>query len=318
MPITPRCHPSPSTTSRRASHSSESVARRVSIAASARASVSRRSRLSRSSLPASSLARAASRVQNSSMMSDATSMRPAALMRGATRNAISNAVIGFEAGSSCAAANIARNPAPTGRRSSRRPSAAITRFSPRSGTASAIVAMAAILRKLGKSLSRVRSASCRSSRACASLSAIAAPAQRFFRIAASVLIGIENRERTRDRVINLREVVIRNDQVKAKLSCSLCLGECAHPGVNGNDEADAIGIRGLEHCRLQAVSLANPMRNVKAHRAAKHFNGGLEQYHCGCSVNVVVAVQQDRLFARDGALNALDGSLHAQHQQGVV
>ncbi len=66
-----------------------------------------------------------------------------------------------------------------GPRSSRRPSAAMVRFSPRSGTASAMVAMAAILRKLGSVFSRVRMGSWRSSKAWASLSAMAAPQSDF-------------------------------------------------------------------------------------------------------------------------------------------
>ena len=55
----------------------------------------------------------------------------------------------------------------------------MVRFSPRNGTASAMVAMAAILRKLGRVFSRIRTGSRRSSNACASLSAMAAP-QRLF------------------------------------------------------------------------------------------------------------------------------------------
>ena len=52
-------------------------------------------------------------------------------------------------------------------------------FAAGAGTASAMVAMAAILRKLGRVFSRARSGSRRSSSACASLSAMAAP-QRLF------------------------------------------------------------------------------------------------------------------------------------------
>ena len=145
----------------------------------AAASTSRRSRLRRSSLAANSAARLESRVVKSSMTSEATSMRPAALMRGARRKATSKPVSGLAAGSSAAAAKSARRPAPMGWRSSRRPSAAMVRFSPRSGTASAMVAMAAILRKLGRVFSRARAGSRRSSRAWASLSAMAAPQSDF-------------------------------------------------------------------------------------------------------------------------------------------
>ncbi len=106
-------------------------------------------------------------------------MRPAALMRGARRKATSKPVSCLAAGSRAAAANSARRPAPTGWRSSRRPRAAMTRFSPRSGTASAMVAMAASFKKLGRVFSRVRAWSRRSSSAWASFSAMAAPQSNF-------------------------------------------------------------------------------------------------------------------------------------------
>ena len=106
-------------------------------------------------------------------------MRPAALMRGARRNATSKPVIALAAGSSAAAAKSARSPGPAGRRSSRSPKAAMTRFSPFSGTASAMVAMAAIFKKLGRVFSRVRAGSRRSSSACASFIAMAAPQRNF-------------------------------------------------------------------------------------------------------------------------------------------
>ena len=141
--------------------------------------MSRRSRFRRSSLAASSAARAGSRVQKSSITSEAISMRPAALMRGASRKATSIPVSCLAAGSRAAAANSALRPAPTGLRSSLRPRAAMTRFSPRRGTASAMVAMAAIFRKLGRVFSRVRWGSRCASTAWASLSAMAAPQSDF-------------------------------------------------------------------------------------------------------------------------------------------
>ena len=54
---------------------------------------------------------------------------------------------------------------------------------------------------------------------------------------------------------------------------------------------------------------------MKAHYAAEHFDGGLEQHHGGGAVDVVVAVEQDGLARGDGALQAVDGRIHAQHQQ---
>jgi len=55
----------------------------------------------------------------------------------------------------------------------------MARFSPQRGTASAMVAMAAIFKKLGRVFSRVRAVSRRSRTAWASLSAMAAPQRDF-------------------------------------------------------------------------------------------------------------------------------------------
>ena len=60
------------------------------------------------------------------------------------------------------------------------------------------------------------------------------------------------------------------------------------------------------------------MRHVEAHGAAKHLDGGFQQHHGGGAVHVVVAVEQDGLASRDGALHALDGRVHSQHQHGIV
>ena len=70
--------------------------------------------------------------------------------------------------------------------------------------------------------------------------------------------------------------------------------------------------------RLQAVAFAEPVRNMKANRAAEHLDRRLQQHNGSSSVDVVVAVQQDRLFARDGCFDAFYRGDHAHHQQGIV
>jgi hypothetical protein len=57
---------------------------------------------------------------------------------------------------------------------------------------------------------------------------------------------------------------------------------------------------------------------MKADLAAEHLDGGLEQDHGGGAVHVVVAVEKHRLARGDGALQALDGRGHAQHEEGIV
>ncbi len=137
-----------------------SVSNWASIASSALASVARRSSFRRLSFSASSVARGWSFVRKSSTTSLAMSIRPAALIRGARRKPTSVAV-GARFDGICATCMRARRPGWTGLRSSRRPSVAMTRFSPSRGTESAMVAMATSFKKEGIRL-RLRRRRCAS------------------------------------------------------------------------------------------------------------------------------------------------------------
>jgi hypothetical protein len=69
---------------------------------------------------------------------------------------------------------------------------------------------------------------------------------------------------------------------------------------------------------LQAVAFAQAVRHMEADGSAEHLDGGLQQHHGRGAVHVVVAVKKHRLAERDGALQAVDGRGHAQHELGVV
>ena len=150
-----------------------SPAIRSSIEATMRRSSSWRSPFSLSRRTAISRARATSFTLNSSMTSAAMSMRPAALMRGAIRKATSPELSGLPP--SCETSSNAFNPGLTVERNALSPSLAMTRFSPASGTESAMVAMAATFINDSSSGDWSRRESRRSSKACASLNAMPAP-----------------------------------------------------------------------------------------------------------------------------------------------
>ena len=75
----------------------------------------------------------------------------------------------------------------------------MTRFSPRSGTASAMVAMAAILRKLGSSLFAGALGVVALEHRLGQLERDGRAAERLLRIGAAGLVGIENGERNAGR-----------------------------------------------------------------------------------------------------------------------
>ena len=119
----------------------------------------------------------------------------------------------------------------------------MTRFSPFSGTASAMVAMAAILRKLGSSFVARALGVVALEQRLRQFERDGGAAERFFGIAAARLVGIEDRQRRREgHRPPTREVMVGDDEVEAEAPRGFGLREGAHARVHGDDEAHAFGI----------------------------------------------------------------------------
>ncbi len=112
--------------------------------------------------------------------------------------------------------------------------------------------------------------------------------------------------------------MIGDDEVEAEAARGLGFGEGAHSGVDGDDDADALGVGGFEHGRLHAVAVSQAVRDVKTRFAAEHLDGRLEQNDGNRAVDVVVAVEEDRFACGDGVFEAFDGGAHAEHEEGIV
>ncbi len=113
-------------------------------------------------------------------------------------------------------------------------------------------------------------------------------------------------------------MVVGDDEVEAQTAGGFSLGEGSHAGVYCNDEADALGMGRFKDAGLQAVAFAETVGDVEAGRAAKHLDSGLEQDDGGGAVHVVVAVKENRLLGGDGALQPVNGHIHAQHEKWIV
>ena len=131
----------------------------------------------------------------------------------------------------------------------------MVRFSPRRGTASAMVAMAAILRKLGSVLSRVRIAVAPLEQSLRQLERNGSAAEGFLRIGAARLIGIEDGERLWQPFVPVKQMVIGDDEVQAQPVRCFRFSKGAHPGVDGDDQTHTLGAGSLKHVRLQAIAL---------------------------------------------------------------
>ena len=154
-------------------------------------------------------------------------------------------------------ASSARSPAFAGLRSPSSPSLAKMRFSPTSGTASAIVAIATIFRNDGSSRSRPLS----TSSACAILNATPAPHSDLQGYSQPCWFGIHHGE-SLGHALRLRQMMIGDDEIDAATRRSFRGGEGANPGVHADDEPDAAIGRLLDHLVAHAVAFANAVRHV--------------------------------------------------------
>ena len=112
-------------------------------------------------------------------------------------------------------------------------------------------------------------------------------------------------------------MVIGDDEIEPEGFGGLGGGKGADAGIDADDETHALRGCGFEHLIAHTVAFAETMRDVKTDFAAEHFNGCFEQNGGGGAIDVIVAVDQDRLSALYGLLNARNGGGHAEHAVGI-
>jgi hypothetical protein len=113
-------------------------------------------------------------------------------------------------------------------------------------------------------------------------------------------------------------VVIGDDEIEAEAARGFSFSECAHAGVNSDDDADAIGVSRFKDAGLHSVAVAQTMGNVEADKTTEHFDCGFEQDDSDGAVDIVIAVKKDGLACGDGAFEAVDGGGHSEHEKGIV
>ena len=67
------------------------------------------------------------------------------------------------------------------------------------------------------------------------------------------------------------KMVIGDDEVEAEAARGFSFSEGAHAGVDGDDDANAVGVGRFKHARLHAVAVAEAMRDVKARDRRRAF-----------------------------------------------
>ena len=198
---------------------------------------------------------------------------------------------------SCATSSRALSPGFTGDRRPSSPSLAKTRFSPMSGTASAMVAIATIFMNDFSSRSRSFSGIRRSIKPWATLNATPAPHKRLAGISAARLIGIDHGQRGRN-ALRAGKMMVGDDQVHAQAACRFRRSKGADAHIHTDNELDAGSGGPLDDVVTHVIAIADAVRNMEIGGAAAQLNRGLEDDDCGGAIHVVIAINQDRFFVR--------------------
>jgi hypothetical protein len=114
------------------------------------------------------------------------------------------------------------------------------------------------------------------------------------------------------------QVMIGDDYVEPVVARPIKWFMRADAAIDTNDEFVAIGHRSFERGLLNAVTFSKAMGDVKTGVRAEQFERA--QQHCGssCAIDVVIAVDQNRLPAFDCALQASHSLFHAEHAIRLV
>ena len=117
-------------------------------------------------------------------------------------------------------------------------------------------------------------------------------------------------------------MVVRDNQVHPQRLGLGSGGKRPNARIHADDQPDPSRRCIAQHARLHPVALAQAMRHMIGHTRRSvfgrdAFDGGLQQHRCGRSIDVVVAIDQDRLTVPHGALNPGHSDVHAKHLHGV-
>ncbi len=139
------------------------------------------------------------------------------------------------------------------------------------------------------------------------------PAQRLTRILTGQLIRIDHSKRARQPILS-RQVMVSDYEVHASATRTLGRGKCPRPSVHADHQPNTRSRRPLNNISTQVVALANAVGNVEVRRAPTQFNRGFQNHDSGRPVHVVVAIDENSLFAFDGRVKPIHGGFHSGHQ----
>ena len=136
-------------------------------------------------------------------------------------------------------------------------------------------------------------------------------------ILASGLIGIDYRVRFRH-AVGSGQVMVGDDEIDAEAMRGFRGSEGADAHVDADDQANASGGGALDDIVAHIVAFANAVWDVEIGCAAAEFDRRFQNDDGHGAVDIVVAVNQDGIFAFDGGVDAIDGAAKSGHVLGQM
>src|SRR5438132_11496618 len=113
--------------------------------------------------------------------------------------------------------------------------------------------------------------------------------------------------------------MIGDDDVDTEVDGAANRLDAGDPAINRDDQPDiALGENALQHFELQPVAVDETMRNDVRCVGAEKAEDGLEEDDGGDAVDVVIAVDQDRFFVSNSALDSLARRGDSVNARGIV
>ena len=118
--------------------------------------------------------------------------------------------------------------------------------------------------------------------------------------------------------VGARQVMVGDNQVDSRAARGFGRGKRADARIHANDQPHPVGGGTLDYFVAHAVALADAVRHMKISRPAAQLDGRLQYDDRCCAVHVVVAVNENLLFAFQCRFQPIERGFHAAHPQRVV
>ncbi len=96
------------------------------------------------------------------------------------------------------------------------------------------------------------------------------------------------------------------------------LAHVADAAVDGDQQAHALGRELVDRVGVEAIALAQPVRDIGPDLAAHRLDRLHQQRDCRDSIGIEIAVDHDRLALGDRRRNTAGRGIHTAHQERIV